>query len=113
MRRASRLGALATRAWPRRARARARAPITSAATTPPIRSSARTRALPDRAEALSGLPLDSIGSVALLSSPARVRVTTPDGDRLLDLGVYPEPGPMVTRIDAEGSRDVTAGMTSR
>jgi serine carboxypeptidase len=67
-----------------------------------------TRALVPALRALAGA-----GNVTLLSPP-RVRVATPDGDRFIDLGSYPDAGHMVTMIDPLGfSRDVTAWIDAR
>lgn len=67
-----------------------------------------TRALVPALRALAG---DE--NVDLLT-PARVRVTTPDGERFIDLGTYPDAGHMVTMIDPQGfTRDVTTWLSSR
>jgi hypothetical protein len=67
-----------------------------------------TRALVPALRALAGET-----SIDLLT-PRRVRVSTPDGDRFIDLGAYPEAGHMVTMIDAPGfTRDVTAWLAAR
>jgi hypothetical protein len=78
-----------------------------------VTDGARDLVVPTRALVPAIRALVGDAGVTLLA-PARVRVSTPDGDRFIDLGAYPDAGHMVTMIDAKGfTRDVTAWLAAR